>query len=56
MAKIKTKNTAEKPNKVDVAKMRMKHQLQIKLAKESRKPYRRKTIQVADEANENTEN
>lgn len=60
MAKIKTRQsyekTAGKLHKADIAKMRLKRQLQIKLAKDSRKSYRRNTIQVADEHNENSEN
>lgn len=61
MAKIKTRQnyekakSADKLNKADIAKMRMKRQLQIKLMKDKRKTYRRKPIQVADEDNENTE-
>lgn len=60
MAKIKTRqnyeNTIGKPHKADIAKMRMKRQLQIKLVKDSRKSYRRRIEQVSDRNNENSEN
>lgn len=61
MAKIKTRqnyeNTIGKPHKADIAKMRLKRQLQIKLAKENRhKTYRRKVAQVEYKDNENEPN
>lgn len=60
MVKIKTRqnyeNTIGKPHKADIAKMRMKRQLQIKLVNNSRKSYRRRIEQVGDENNENSEN